>query len=370
MRFDDDTDATDYADDNIHWNVELSEDIIEQADLPAQINTFSNPPPEGENVDTLIRLDDLERHVRDVVVNPPRNVVVNDRGPLPFNSPLWPNVLAQNDCSVIEDWMARVDQHYEDVIRLVPSVDKFILANEPNHATDEWNYTAEQYAFVFNCYYTRWLEHEFEEGVGRRPHALYVAGPGQEAGRIDYQWEDFLPDEFNNIDRTDGFAMHVYGYAAGAGDVDGNSLFKQWLDRTMAYMNNYSTGLPLIISEYNPGATPGSVNEPANWEEWFERTYCWTLSARQTYPNVQLRGLIYYVDEPSPSRDADPQWDPVSLRRDETNRRQVWLNLDNDFTGFGFAPSQIIIIGIGVLMAQEHPCKTIWLTCTFQSAMT
>lgn len=333
LRYDNINPDTAYRANNVHWNVERSEDILAvesldpSADLSTQIEIFSNPA--GENVDTLVRLDDPERH----------NRTVNERGPLPSDSPLWPNILAQNDCGAIEDWMEDVDQHYADVIRQAPSVDKFILANEPNHATDEWNYRAEQYAFVFDCYYTRWLEHEFEEGVGRRPHALYVAGPGQEAGRPQYQWQDFLQDEFNNIDRTDGFAMHVYGYATGAGDVDGNSLFKWWLDRTMAYMNNYSTSLPLIISEYNPGATPGDVNEPADWEEWLERTYCWTLSAQQSYPNVQLRGLIYFVDEPSPSRGPDPQWDPVSLSTDETNRRQVWLNLDNDFTGFGFAPS-------------------------------
>lgn len=344
LRYDDGSEDTNYVDNNIGWNVERSEDILvvrsdtdPLRDLPTQIEILSNSDPGGENVDTLVRIDTPD-------ATGPIRLRGLDHGSTEYQSNLneLNQLMASEDCSGIEDWMEDLDQFYLQVIGLVPSVDKFIFANEPNHHRDEWDYTAEQYAFVYNCYYTRWLEHEFEEGVGRRPHALYVAGPGQEPGRAGYQWEDFLPELFNNLDRADGFTMHVYGYDED-GDPTGNTLFKLWLNSIMSNMDNHAIAddKPLIITEYNPGAVVGSVNTPSNgWTDWLERTYCWALAAQQTYPDVRLRGFIYFVDEPDQWRnhDSNGAWYPVSLFSDN-NRRQVWLNLDNDFSGLGYAPS-------------------------------
>ncbi len=124
-------------------------------------------------------------------------------------------------------------------------------------------------------------------GIRHGLHALYVAGPGQEAGRVGYQWEDFTPQLFDNIERTDGYAMHVYGYYhlpncipnppnELCGDPDGD-LFTDWLDTILDEMDSHASGQSLLITEYNPGDDniPPNPNlgDGDEWDDWFEQTY-------------------------------------------------------------------------------------------------
>jgi hypothetical protein len=331
----DDTDplgtGTNYWDTGIGWNVERIEDIGVGNPVPFErVNTFSE-----NGVDTIVRLDDPQRHNR-----PP-----GQRGPFPSEGH---GIDLNGSCDQIDEaWLARVDHIYTSTISADTGhmLKRFVLANEPNHHTDEWDFSVDEYTFVYNCYYDRWIEHELEPGrpgVRQGLHALYVAGPGHEPGGVN-SWETYYPGIFDNIPRADGFTMHVYGYYDGP-DSEGDTVFNPWLDTFMAGMANWNQTRgkqkPLIITEYNPGAVCGDVNEPpggdnnAGWDDWFRQTYCWVRAAQTTYPDAQLKGLIYFVDEPSQERGPDACWNPVSLRQPdnpESTRRQSWLNL-NDST--------------------------------------
>jgi hypothetical protein len=369
--------GTDYSNRGIGWNVETVEDIRGIPNVAGEIERFA---VSGVEVDTIVRLDDHDRNDGDHDAGDPDSKAPLDHGTLE-------SAIAQGNCTPLNAWMERIDEEYEFVRDNVPSVRFLILGNEPNHMTDEWNYSAEQYAFVYNCYYQHWLKSYFEPGVERRPpHALFVAGPGHEPGRPN-QWDIFLPSLFEHLTDADGFTMHVYGYSVQecrdesnrpllgtdcGGDQDGNALFKMWLDSIMSHMSMEKwRDKPLIITEYNPGAGTETIIDPVTqeptrervpyvnvppygWADWFDRTYCWSWSAQENYPNVQLRGLIYYVDEQDSWRNESPwdingalmAWWPVSLRSDgianssvrDDTRRQAWLNLDKTFEGFGIAP--------------------------------
>jgi hypothetical protein len=346
---------TNYRDNDIGWNVEMI-DHIDPA-LAAEIENF---PDVG--VETIVRLD-----IPGGNNFGPIRLRGLDPAQYETNQTQLNQIVAAGNCAApeITNWMENLDTFYERFIVngdpiFAPSITYFILANEPNHMTDEWNYSAGQYAFVYNCYYQHWLNAHFEPGDERRPHALLVAGPGHEAGRPN-QWDVFLPELFNGINDSDGFAMHVYGYYTD--DADGNMLFKNWLNMIMSNMQNHAADKLLIITEYNPGAAPRVVNAPPHgWADWFERTYCWVKSAQNNYSTVDLIGLIYYVDEPDaersdtaryPDNDPDPtrrgqirDWWPVSLRSDGVSdsdvvddaRRQAWLLLDENFDEYTIAP--------------------------------
>ncbi len=353
LRFMEEVD-TDYENNGVGWNVDMIDHIIpENSNLPAEIENFADA-----GVETIVRLD-----IPGNAVGPIQLRGVN-AAQYATNQNRLNQIIAAGDCAApeITNWMENLDTFYTRFLvngdpALAPSVTYFILGNEPNHISAEWNYTAEQYAFVYNCYYHHWLNAHFEPGGERRPHALLVAGPGHEPGRPN-QWDVFLPELFNSINDSDGFAMHVYGYYDNGGDTDdadGNDLFKRWLDMTMSNMQTRAVDKPLIITEYNPGADIRVVNAPPHgWEDWFDRTYCWVESAQNNYPTVDLLGLIYYVDEPDAERHNDPRdengqlrpWWPVSLRSDgisgsaveDDARRQAWLLLDENFDGYTVAP--------------------------------
>ncbi len=304
-------DATN-ATSNVGWNLDMAGDIMIANSTIYNLYYL-------HNVNTMIRLQS----------RPPFNAV---------------QALTYN-CydSPMQEWMNSLDREYEAVMgdalikQDLKSIPIFILGNEPNHSTDEWNYSAKAYARLYNCYYHRWRV------IYHRDEALYVAGPGQvgpcDASGQCKNWEDFYKELLatDALAYADGFAIHAYGYfhtaMPGDNQTDANTEINQftgWLHQ--AKVNILSRpdlkNRPVIVTENNPGARvpcPNCqviYNQPANWQDWFDRTYCWV-----TQNSMNIRGLLYFVDETSQYRSSlsRDQWWPISLASAEA-RYQAWLD--------------------------------------------
>jgi hypothetical protein len=197
----------------------------------------------------------------------------------------------------------------------------FILGNEPNL---DWGLTGKQYAHAYNCYYWRW------RWEGKRPHALYAAGPG--GGGVQDK-EQFYIEMFSvdgGILRADGFALHAYGYNS-VDDPDGNG-FRGWYEDELDKMNQNPNlkGTTVMITEYNPGvpAVRATPFPPPNneWANWFNTTYGWVHSRRP-----QMRALLYFVDDEDADRGRENQqadWWNASLAAHPT-WRAYWLAAPN-----------------------------------------
>lgn len=302
---------------NIGWNLELSPHIYDEAGDPtgAQINDLYS-----EDVQTIVRL-----HVGPPIRNPGADFLT-----IP--------------CDDFNNWMiGTVDDHYTRVINTIGetsgSVPVFILDNEPNL---DWGYTAEQYAHVFNCYYQHWRE----EG---REQWLFVAGPGDANGAFVQFYQDLLNTGAETIAATDGFALHAYGYCQDCNrhtEVEESDYAvrdevweSRFSDQWIAGWNNAIANRPdlrnrpVIITEYNSGAEDQPTDatlvntirrDPETqqelWQDWFDKTYCWARRINT------LRGLLYFVDEGAPGRNATTtdDWYPVSLESNPT-ARAAWL---------------------------------------------
>jgi hypothetical protein len=248
-------------------------------------------------------------------------------------------------CADFNNWMiGTVDDHYTKVMNAIGatsgSVPIFVLDNEPNL---DWGYTAEQYAHVFNCYYKHWRE------LGRAQW-LFVAGPGDANSTFDEFYQELLNTGDETIADTDGFAIHAYGYCQDCNRhtplvddpdyavVNGiwESKFSEWVFAWNNAIQNRPDlqNRPVIITEYNPGAedqlagetlvnTIRRDDEPPHeelWQDWFDKTYCWAGRIGT------LRGLLYFVDEGAPGRNAatTDTWYPVSLESNPM-ARAAWL---------------------------------------------
>lgn len=329
MRFVNEPD-TNYLDDIVGWNLETAGriDVAGNDDavpgLGVQIAEFHRQ----QNVYTIIRLE----------TPPPDEDDFRDASG---------NVDLSCSGNYMQAWMGLLDTEYEEItthpsIDVAPSpVPIFVLGNEPNHWDDEWNYSGSQYAHLYNCYYQRWRG--FEAGYESRDEALYIAGPGQvgpcddsgnNCGDFDSFYEEMLLNGTETINFADGFAIHAYGYFPSQPCLDrpnetcddtNGDFFQAWLREgitTITSRQGDGTEVgnkPIIVTEYNPGALSNRVHTIPDWQDWFNRTYCWV----QQYGD-QVRGLLYFVDEMNPQRDnADQQWFPVSLESDPL-RRKYW----------------------------------------------
>jgi hypothetical protein len=388
LRYADPTDplgtGTDYQEMNIGWNLETAESIDidpswydllgddgRAANLAQEVADFRNL----RNVYTIIRLQ----------TPPPADPT--------SQGPHYDGHNRERTCDDLNGWMEQLDAEVDSIINhpafreATPRpIQIFVLGNEPNHFKDEWNYFGSEYAHLYNCYYQHWIEREeLRDNNGSRLYALYAAGPGMkgpcekvldhldETGHPVWARDPANPNEFlyqnctgNDtegyiafyeemlitgrthpsqtkiiIDNADGFAIHAYGYDNLGTDF--NAWLSNGIDRIRTWQTNQGLvdDVPIIVTEYNPGATPTKVNPPAvNWQDWFNRTYCWT----KAYGD-QVKGLLYFVDEPDHWRHNEDNltglspetteqlrnlvWWSVSLRNPDLdpNRRTYWLNV-------------------------------------------
>jgi hypothetical protein len=306
---------------NIGWNLELSPDIYRAGDpTGAQINDLYR-----RDVQTIVRL-----HVGPPIQNPGADFL---------------NIL----CDDFNNWMINtVDDHYTKVINAIGEASGsspiFILDNEPNL---DWGYTAEQYAHVFNCYYQHW------RALGRAQW-LFAAGPGDAGGAFVQFYQELLNTGEETITDTDGFAIHAYGYCQDCNvrdtpNVDDtdyairNGLWESrfsdaWIDGWKDAIANRPDlqNRAVIITEYNPGRQKDEQNheiiyvntirrddEPPHeelWQDWFDKTTCWAREINT------LRGLLYFVDEGAPGRNAPTtdDWYEGSLQSNPA-ARSAWL---------------------------------------------
>jgi hypothetical protein len=356
LRFNDDTEDTNYRTQNIGWDLEYWIDMGVVAQGVIDLNN-------SEGVQTVIRLD----------------------GGLPEG--LTPDEYA--DCSQIEiqTWMDNLDAQYQAVVNNVSAnqnaVPIFILNNEPNHInpltghSDEgFPLTGQQYADLYNCYYERWRVED------NNPHYLFAAGPGQwgpefipaetpeqlndpnYCGGCHNGWWTFLPELLapGVLDGADGFAMHTYGYEQN-GDPNGGNLFRPWTNAMVPQVNGNPTTVdrPILITEFNPGViagqdanSPPPPNTPTNWQNWFDSTYCW-----MNEHSPQIRGALYFVDEQNHGRgenDTGGDWWESSLRNHD-DRRQNWLNTGED--NFDCSPFTFISNSYSKSLIQKYYGKSV-----------
>lgn len=349
-----------YSGTNVGWNIEVSDQVADPVNgqtIGKHVVTLK----QSKNIYTIYRLK-TRRPDAD------KNQVFKDK--LNCNGDFF------------QKWMEELDIQRANILEQITgdisAVPVFILGNEPNHFGDEWNYSASEYARLYNCYYQRWVKRDLEDNNDSRAYALYVAGPGQvgpceiatdengneirENGRPVPKWEtcgnyssfyqELLSSGSPTIVNTDGFALHAYGYYVkgfnGGTDIPdpnkpNNNGFVDWLNAGLDPIRQHETlkNKPIIITEYNPGAESHNLNEikDGNWQAWFEKTLCWVQQRNQ---NQQIKGLLYFVDEQDQWRDlpSDPKfteraWWKVALRQkddndqqEKGNRRTHWLNLD------------------------------------------
>jgi hypothetical protein len=309
--------------DGVGWNLDLSGDILGDRDFPSELDIAANVHNlyARSGVGTIVRL-----------------------GRWGDNDPVKPGFTYTEALSypcthpTIVNWMDEVDVYYHNVITLYDryndysnpgAIPIFVLGNEPNHPV-EWGYTGEAYAHLYNCYYYRWRVEE------NRPHGLYVAGPGHFG--LEGYYGNFYRGLLPNLAGADGFAIHTYGYfdtslRDGAPPDPTGAEFRKWLNEAIDAIGARRDlkNRPVIITEYNPGADmlPGEnqarCNQPNNWENWFNQTYCWARDGFED-AGLNIQGLLFYVDGMNPERNTrDTQWQCTALERD-LDKRLLWRN--------------------------------------------
>jgi hypothetical protein len=223
------------------------------------------------------------------------------------------------NCSQISGFMNNLDSEANNASGALSAVGAFIFGNEVN-LPGEWGLGGTGYGLAYQCYMQHW------KTTSLASYPLLLAGPGNCGG---YNCPSFYSQALSQIGTStvDGFALHAYGQTPAA--------FASDFQAQTTAINQYKSGAPIYITEYNPGATSGAPLPVAPNAAYFDGCHA-AVAAYNANHGSQIRALLYFVDSPDSWTRSGTQcapavtalttgWWPTSLCGDSA-RRTAWYD--------------------------------------------